>query len=158
MPNAHRNDDSSSLHQTELREAGLKATLSRMRVLEIIRASEHRHLSAEEVYRRITDLGFDIGIATVYRALSQLEAAGLLSRNVFDGGKAVFEINENHHHDHLICLDCGRVDEFSSEAIEALQRAVAEAQGYELANHRLVLYGHCAACVAARTKPPRSNE
>lgn len=153
MPDTHPNDDSFSLHQAELQEAGLKATLSRMRVLEIIRGSKHRHLSAEDIYHRITDLGFKVGVATVYRALSQLEEAGLLSRNVFDGGKAVYEINEGNHHNHLICLDCGRVDEFSSEAIEALQCEIADALGYERANHRLVLHGHCAACVAARTNP-----
>ena len=91
-----------------------------------------------------------MGLATVYRVLSQLEGAGLLSRNVFDGGKAVFEINEGKHHDHLICQTCGRVDEFSNETIERLQREIAIAQGYELVDHRLALYGRCAACVQAR--------
>lgn len=156
MPNAHHSGDHpDSGEAADLKNAGLRATLPRKQVLEIIRRSEHRHLSAEDVYRRILDQGLDVGLATVYRVLSQLEGAGLLSRNVFDGGKAVFEINEGRHHDHLICLTCGRVDEFSNEAIEVLQRKVAAAQGYELANHRLALYGYCAVCVAARKERPQ---
>lgn len=154
MPNTHRDVNAARLHQAELKEAGLKATLPRMHILQIIRSSESRHLSAEDVYHRILSQGLDVGLATVYRVLAQLEGAGLLSRNVFDGGKAVFEINEGHHHDHLICLECGRVDEFHNEAIEKLQSEVAAAQGYELADHRLALYGYCAACVTARTKLP----
>lgn len=118
MTSAHLNDDRPDPHQAGLKSVGLKATLHRMQVLEIIRNSEHRHLSAEEVYRPICEQGSDVGLATVHRVLSQLEGVGLLSRNVFDGGKAVFEINESRHHDHLICLTCGRVDEFSKEAIE----------------------------------------
>jgi Fur family ferric uptake transcriptional regulator len=136
--------------EPDLKNVGLKATLPRMRVLEIIRSSEYRHLSAEDVYRRIQDQGSDVGLATVYRVLSQLEGAGLLTRNVFDGGKAVFEINEGRHHDHLICVTCGRVDEFRNEAIDALEREVAATQGYELADHRLALYGHCGECMLAR--------
>jgi len=153
MPNKlHISDSRSTGDVADLKNAGLKATLPRKQILEIIRSNEHRHLSAEDVYRRLQDHGSDVGLATIYRALSQLEGAGLLSRNVFDGGKAVFEINEGHHHDHLICLACGRVDEFSNEAIEVLQRKVAAAQGYELADHKLALYGYCAPCVAARSK------
>ena len=104
----------------ELRDVGLKATLPRLKVLEIMRASPSRHLSAEEVYRLLLEQDADVGLATVYRVLSQLEAAGLLSRNVFDSGKAVFEINEGEHHDHLICLQCGRVDEFRNEMITGM--------------------------------------
>lgn len=133
-----------------LKNVGLKSTLPRIRVLDIIRHSEARHLGAEEIYKRLQDQGADVGLATVYRVLSQLEAAGLLLRNVFDGGKAVFEINEGEHHDHLICLGCGRVDEFNDELIEARQRETAHAHGFELADHRLALYGYCAACVRAR--------
>lgn len=144
-----RHPDRSDAH--DLKSAGLKATLPRMRVLEIIRNCEHRHLSADDVYRRLHDEGSEVAIATVYRVLSQLEEVGLLSRNIFEGNKGVFEINEGHHHDHLICVVCGRVDEFSNEAIEVLQREVAASQGYELANHRLALYGRCAACVVACT-------
>ena len=130
----------------ELRDVGLKATLPRLKVLEIMRASPSRHLSAEEVYRLLLEQDADVGLATVYRVLSQLEAAGLLSRNVFDSGKAVFEINEGEHHDHLICLQCGRVDEFRNEMIETLQHQVASANGYALADHRLSLYGFCSRC------------
>jgi Fur family transcriptional regulator, ferric uptake regulator len=143
-----------SVDTPDLRAVGLKATLPRMRVLEIIRTSSLRHLSAEDVYRRLIDHGTDVGLATVYRVLSQLEGVGLLTRNMFDGGKAVFELNEGPHHDHLICLSCGRVDEFTNDGIEALQREVAAANGYELADHRLSLYGHCAACVGARHAMP----
>jgi Fur family ferric uptake transcriptional regulator len=150
MPQKPSSERAMPACEPELRSVGLKATLPRMRVLEIIRASESRHLSAEDVYRRLLEQGADVGLATVYRVLSQLEGAGLLLRNVFDGGSAVFEINEGKHHDHLICLSCGKVDEFSNEDIEALQRGVAAGLGYELADHRLALYGHCASCVAAR--------
>ena len=132
----------------ELRDVGLKATLPRLKVLEIMRASPSRHLSAEEVYRLLLEQDADVGLATVYRVLSQLETAGLLSRNVFDSGKAVFEINEGEHHDHLICLQCGRVDEFRNEMIETLQHQVATANGYALADHRLSLYGFCCRCQA----------
>ena len=135
---------------TELKNVGLKATLPRLKVLDILRSSPSRHLSAEDVYRRLLEQGSDVGLATVYRVLSQLEAAGLLSRNVFDTGKAVFEINEGEHHDHLICLQCGQVDEFRNEAIEALQREVASTRGYQLADHRLALYGYCRSCVGGR--------
>jgi Fur family ferric uptake transcriptional regulator len=132
----------------ELKGAGLKATLPRVKVLEAIRGSQARHLSAEEVYRRLLAQGGDFGLATIYRVLAQLEEAGLLSRNVFDGGKAVYEINQGSPHDHLICLSCGRVDEFTSAAIEAQQREVAAERGYRLAGRGLVLYGHCADCGA----------
>lgn len=151
-------DDTTAGQEPELKSVGLKVTLPRMRILEIIRTSESRHLSAEDVYRRLLDQGSDMGLGTVYRVLSQLEGAGLLSRNVFDGGKAVFEINLGKHHDHLICLTCGRVDEFSNEVIEMLQRQIAAEQGYELADHRLALYGHCAACVRAREDKPTSGQ
>ena len=129
-----------------LRRVGLKATLPRMRVLEIIRASPQRHLSAEDVYRRLIDENADIGLATVYRVLAQLEQAGILARSTFDSGRSVFEINEGAHHDHLICVKCGRVDEFQDAAIEHRQIAVAESRGYELQEHSLALYGLCAAC------------
>lgn len=131
----------------DLKSAGLKATLPRRLVLEIIRASSERHLSAEDVYRRLVKQGSDVGIATVYRVLSQLESAGLLFRNVFESGKAIYELNEGGDHDHLICLGCGRVDEFRNEAIEALRQDVAATHNYRLTRHRLVLYGYCPECV-----------
>lgn len=141
----------------ELKNVGLKATLPRLKVLELLRSAPSRHLSAEDVYRRLQDQHADVGLATVYRVLSQLESAGLLSRNVFDAGKAVFEINEGEHHDHLICLQCGRVDEFRNDTIEALQREVAATHGYALADHRLSLYGYCAHCVGTRTPDPQGG-
>lgn len=138
-PKAGR-DDPQRLHGV-----GLRTTLPRTRVLDILRSSPSRHLSADDVYRRLLAQGGGLGLASVYRVLSQLEAAGLLSRNVFDG-RAVFEVNEGGHHDHLVCQGCGRVAEFANEAIERLQREIAAAQGYELAEHRLTLYGRCAEC------------
>ncbi|PJO35587.1 ferric iron uptake transcriptional regulator [Delftia acidovorans] len=136
----------SSGGEPELRSVGLKATLPRMQVLEIFRQSASRHLHAEDVFRLLAERRAEVGLATVYRVLSQLEAAGLLLRQTFESGKAVFELNEGPHHDHLICLQCGRVDEFSNDHIEALQHQVAQAHGYRLADHRLALYGHCGAC------------
>ena len=125
--------------EPELRQVGLKVTHARKRVLEIIRSSPARHLSAEDIYRMLIEQRLDVGMATVYRVLSQLEGAGLLLRHVFDGGRAVFEYDEGVHHDHLICVGCGRVDEFRDDRIEALQREVAGAHGYQLADHRLLL-------------------
>jgi len=135
-----------------LHRVGLKATLPRMRVLELIRSSPQRHLSAEDVYRRLLEEKIDIGLATVYRVLAQLEQAGILARSTFDTGKSVFEINEGPHHDHLLCVSCGRVDEFHDDAIERRQVAVAAARGFELQEHHLALYGLCAQC---RATPPR---
>ncbi len=132
--------------EPELRSVGLKATLPRMQVMEILRQSPARHLHAEDIYRRLGEQKAEVGLATVYRVLSQLEAAGLLLRQTFENGKAVYELNEGPHHDHLICLQCGRVDEFSNEHIEALQQEVAQRLGYRLAGHRLSLYGHCSEC------------
>jgi len=139
-----------SNQETNLRRAGLKATVPRMQILEIIRSSPHRHLSAEDVYRQLLDQGVDAALATVYRALSQLEVAGLLSRHSFEGTKSVYEFNEGTHHDHLICVVCGHVDEFNSDAIESLQRQVAATQGYQLTDHRLILYGYCPDCIKTR--------
>lgn len=138
------------LDNQDLKRTGLKATLPRRLVLEIIRSSSERHLSAEDVYRRLLAHGHDVGLATVYRVLSQLESAGLLSRNVFEAGKALFEINEGGDHDHLICLGCGRVDEFRNEAVEALRQDVAAAHRYQLSRHRLALYGYCPDCAPVR--------
>ncbi|HEX6363744.1 MAG TPA: ferric iron uptake transcriptional regulator [Albitalea sp.] len=133
-----------------LHRVGLKATLPRMRVLEIIRSSPQRHLSAEDVYRRLIDEKLEIGLATVYRVLAQLEHAGILKRSTFDSGKSVFELDEGSHHDHMLCIACGRVDEFRDEAIERRQVAVAAARGFELHEHSLALYGVCARCREAR--------
>ncbi len=132
-----------------LRTSGLKATLPRMRVLDVFRRSDIRHLSAEDVYRELLSGGVDIGLATVYRVLMQFEHAGLLSRSNFDTGKAVFELRQSSHHDHLVCVRCGRVEEFHDAEIEDRQRAVAEAMGFRLREHALTLYGLCSAPTCA---------
>ena len=124
----------------ELRKAGLKITLPRLRVLEIFEESQERHMSAEDVYRRIIQSDASIGLATVYRVLTQFEAAGILDRHNFDDGHAVYELASLQHHDHMVDLDSGKVIEFVNEEIEALQREVAEGHGYELVDHALVLY------------------
>jgi Fur family ferric uptake transcriptional regulator len=130
-------------HADELKSSGLKATLPRIKILEIFQSSERRHLTAEDVFKVLLTEQADIGLATVYRVLVQFEQAGLLTRSNFESGKAVFELNEGHHHDHLVCLDCGRVEEFFDQQIEQRQREVAEARGFELQEHSLALYARC---------------
>jgi Fur family ferric uptake transcriptional regulator len=127
----------------DLRKAGLKVTLPRLKILEILERSTTRHLSAEDIYRTLLGSNEDIGLATVYRVLTQFEAAGLVTRHHFENGMAVFELNEGTHHDHIVCLDCGRVEEFTEEGIEARQTAVAKRHGFEIREHSLILYGHC---------------
>ena len=124
----------------ELKKAGLKATLPRLRILEILEASEERHLSAEDVYKALIEAGEDVGLATIYRVLTQFEAAGLVQRHNFDGGHAVFEINQPTHHDHMVRIDTGEVIEFIDEEIESRQRAIVAEHGYVLEEHSLVLY------------------
>jgi Fur family ferric uptake transcriptional regulator len=128
----------------EIKNSGLKATLPRIRVLEVFQRATRRHLTAEDVYKALLADDADIGLATVYRVLTQFEQAGLLTRNHFESGKAVFELNEGHHHDHLVCLTCGKVEEFYDEAIEARQHAIAKERGFELQEHSLALYAVCA--------------
>jgi Fur family ferric uptake transcriptional regulator len=130
-------------HAEELKSSGLKATLPRIKVLEVFQRSAQRHLSAEDVYKVLLGEGADIGLATVYRVLMQFEQAGILTRNHFESGKAVFELNEGQHHDHLVCLDCGRVEEFFDAEIEARQRAIANKRGFTLQEHSLALYATC---------------
>ncbi|KAF3998613.1 ferric iron uptake transcriptional regulator [Glaciimonas immobilis] len=132
---------------SELKASGLKATLPRLKILEIFQNSEVRHLSAEDVYKILLSESLDVGLATVYRVLTQFEQAGLLQRNHFETGKAVFELNEGSHHDHLVCLVCGLVEEFYDEEIEVRQKAVAIERGFEIADHALALYGHCRNCI-----------
>lgn len=127
----------------EIKSTGLKATLPRMKILEIFQKSTQRHLSAEDVYRQLLAANSDIGLATVYRVLMQFEQAGLLSRSHFEAGKAIYELREDQHHDHLVCLDCGRVEEFFDPEIERRQGAVAKSRGFALADHALSLYAHC---------------
>lgn len=128
---------------SELKANGLKATLPRLKILEIFQNSSVRHLSAEDIYKVLLTESMDVGLATVYRVLTQFEQAGLLHRNHFETGKAVFELNEGSHHDHLVCLDCGLVEEFFDAEIEARQQEIAKARGFEIAEHALALYGNC---------------
>ncbi|HSG59533.1 MAG TPA: ferric iron uptake transcriptional regulator [Woeseiaceae bacterium] len=124
----------------ELRNAGLKVTVPRLRILEILSAAGQRHLSAEDVYKELLDSGEDIGLATVYRVLTQFESAGLVTRHNFEGGHSVFELDDGEHHDHMVCVESGEVIEFSNEEIERLQHKIVAEHGYELIDHNLVLY------------------
>ncbi|MDE2428674.1 MAG: ferric iron uptake transcriptional regulator [Burkholderiales bacterium] len=126
-----------------LKASGLKATLPRLKILEIFQSSKVRHLTAEDVYKILLNENMDVGLATVYRVLTQFEQAGLLNRNHFETGKAIFELNEGSHHDHLVCLDCGRVEEFYDEQIEKRQQAIALERGFQIAEHALAIYGNC---------------
>ncbi len=128
---------------SHLKNIGLKATLPRLKILDLFEQSEKRHLTAEEVYRHLIDEGQDIGLATVYRVLTQFEQAGLLMRHHFDSDKAVFELNEGHHHDHLVCLQCGRVEEFVDSEIEKRQKAIAKDHGFTIHDHSLQIYADC---------------
>ena len=130
-------------HVDELKSSGLKATLPRIKILEVFQQAQRRHMTAEDVYKALLAEGSDIGLATVYRVLMQFEQAGLLTRSNFESGKAVFELNEGQHHDHLVCLTCGRVEEFYDPEIEARQRGIAAARGFELQDHSLALYATC---------------
>jgi Fur family ferric uptake transcriptional regulator len=127
----------------ELKSTGLKATLPRLKILEIFQRGKQRHMTAEDVFRVLMEERADIGLATVYRVLTQFEQAGLLNRSNFESGKAVYEINEGQHHDHLVCLDCGRVEEFYDAEIEKRQQAVALAKGFEISDHALAIYASC---------------
>ena len=127
----------------ELKNNGLKATLPRLKILEVFQSGAQRHMTAEDVFRHLLNDNADIGLATVYRVLTQFEQAGILSRNHFESGKAVYELNEGQHHDHVVCLDCGRVEEFYDPEIESRQQAVAQAKGFVIADHALSLYAHC---------------
>ncbi len=124
----------------ELREAGLKATLPRINILKIMETAEQRHLSAEDVYKLLLESGDDVGLATVYRVLTQFETAGLVQRHNFEEGHSVFELERDGHHDHMVCIETGRVIEFHNEEIEVLQEKIAAEHGYDLSDHSLVLY------------------
>ena len=124
----------------ELRKAGLKVTLPRLKILEILESQEDRHLSAEDIYRHLLESGEDIGLATVYRVLTQFESAGLVSRHNFEGGHSVFEIDSGEHHDHMVCVETGDVIEFVDEEIEKIQHSIADKHGYDIVDHNLVLY------------------
>jgi len=127
----------------ELKSTGLKATLPRLKILDVFQKGGQRHMTAEDVFRVLLEERSDIGLATVYRVLTQFEQAGILSRSHFESGKAVYELNEGTHHDHMVCLDCGRVEEFYDAEIEKRQHDVARAKGFAIADHALSLYAHC---------------
>ena len=127
----------------ELKNAGLKATLPRLKVLSLFETSEQRHLSAEDVYKMLLSSGEDVGLATVYRVLTQFEQAGLLVRHHFESGKAVFELNQGGHHDHIVCLQCGHVEEFYDEEIEKRQKSIASERGFNIHDHSLYIYADC---------------
>lgn len=137
--------------QKDLKNAGLKATLPRLKVLSLFENSKERHLSAEDIYKVMINSGEDVGLATVYRVLTQFEQAGLLIRHHFESGKAVFELNVGGHHDHIVCVKCGRVEEFYDAEIEKRQESAAESLGFKMQDHSLTIYGIC-------NKQPCSNK
>ncbi|EKD55333.1 MAG: hypothetical protein ACD_60C00014G0007 [uncultured bacterium] len=134
------------MNNSDLKKVGLKITLPRLKILQILENAQLHHLSAEDVYRVLLESGDDIGLATVYRVLTQFEEAGLVVRHHFAGGHSVFELDHGTHHDHLVCVKCGRVEEFVDEVIEARQQHVAKKAGYTITDHSLNLYGICSPC------------
>ncbi len=130
----------------ELRKAGLKVTLPRVKIMQILESAESRHMSAEDVYQALRDADEDVGLATVYRVLTQFESAGLVTRHHFEGGHSVFEMTPEDHHDHIVCTKCGHVEEFYDDIIEKQQRKAAEKFGFSISDHSLYIYGLCADC------------
>ncbi len=139
-------DGEVELENQQIKQAGLKVTAPRVKILGILENSLKRHLSAEDVYKELLNQDEDIGLATVYRVLTQFENVGLVSRRHFEGGQSVFELNSGDHHDHLVCLNCGRVIEFTDPVIESRQVAIAAEQGFEIQDHSLIVYGVCTKC------------
>lgn len=137
------------MQSNDLKKAGLKVTLPRVKILEFLEATDERHHSAESIYKALMNEGEEIGLATVYRVLTQFEAAGLVERHHFESGQAVFERNEKGHHDHIVCISCGKVEEFYDEMIEMRQKEVAADKGYVVTDHSLTLYGKCPECQKA---------
>ena len=131
------------MENQDIRRAGLKVTLPRVKILEILDESESRHMTAEDVYRQLLDRGDEIGLATVYRVLTQFVTAGLVEKHHFEGGQAVFELDRGKHHDHIVCEQCGRVEEFVDDTIESAQRRIAAAKGFDISDHSLIIYGRC---------------
>ncbi len=131
------------MENQDLRKAGLKVTLPRMKILEILEQSDQQHLSAEDIYRVLLDSDEEIGLATIYRVLTQFEGAGLVIRHHFEGGQAVFELDRGKHHDHLICIKCGKIVEFMDNSIEEQQNLIAEQNGFKITDHSLIIYGEC---------------
>ena len=131
------------MENKEIRKAGLKVTLPRVKILEILESAESRHMTAEDVYKALLERGEEIGLATVYRVLTQFVNAGLAERHHFEGGQAVFELDRGHHHDHIVCEQCGRVEEFYDETIEKCQHDIADRNGFRIRDHSLIIYGSC---------------
>lgn len=127
----------------EIRKAGLKVTLPRVKILELLEKSKQRHVSAEDVYKMLLENDEEIGLATVYRVLTQFESAGLVVRHNFEGGHAVFELDRGGHHDHIVCVNCGKVEEFMDDTIEKRQQEIAKERGYAMDDHSLIIYGRC---------------
>lgn len=134
------------MEDQELRKAGLKVTLPRIKILKILESADPHHMSAEDVYRQLIKMGEDVGLATVYRVLTQFEAAGLVRRHNFEGGHSVFEVEAGEHHDHLVCVNCGLVAEFVDEVIENRQESIAKKAKFKMTDHNLTIYGVCQAC------------
>lgn len=134
------------MESQDLKKAGLKATLPRLRILQLLEKNPQQHLSAEEVYKALLEIGEDVGLATVYRVLTQFESAGLVLRHHFEGGLSVFELNEGYHHDHLVCIKCGKIIEFVDEIIERQQCTIAQQHHFEITEHYLYIYGICPQC------------
>lgn len=134
------------MENDELKKAGLKITLPRVKILSILENADSRHLSAEDVYKLLLEGSEDIGLATVYRVLTQFESAGLVTRHHFEGGHSVFEINAGQHHDHIVCVKCGKIEEFYDEIIEQRQHKIAEQSGFDMTDHCLYIYGICKDC------------
>lgn len=134
------------LESEDLKKAGLKATVPRLKILQMLESSKTRHFSADDVYNNLRDSGEEVGLATVYRVLTQFESAGLVIRHHFESGQSVFELNQGHHHDHILCVKCGKVEEFIDETIEERQRLIAEHAGFAMTDHSLYIYGICAEC------------
>jgi len=137
---------STIVESSDIKKAGLKVTLPRVKILEILEKNDRRHFSAEDVYKNLIEEDEDIGLATVYRVLTQFESAGLVSRHNFDSGHSVFELNQGAHHDHILCVRCGKVDEFVDDTIEQIQHTIAERAGYQMTDHVLYIYGICEQC------------
>lgn len=134
------------MESQDLKNAGLKATLPRIKILHFLEQSKIRHMSAEDVYKALLESGEEVGLATVYRVLTQFEQAGLVTRHHFESGQSVFELNEGKHHDHILCIKCGKVDEFVDKIIEERQQKIASEKGYEMTDHSLYIYGICQNC------------
>ncbi len=145
-------------NNTALKKAGLKVTLPRLKILEVLQGPDNHHVSAEDLYKRLIDMGEEIGLATVYRVLNQFDDAGIVTRHNFEGGKSVFELTQQHHHDHLICLDCGKVIEFSDDSIEARQREIAARYGIRLTNTACTCTATAQKATAAKMNMPTTRQ